>query len=214
MRIDLYALCWNEAEMLGFFFRHYDRFVQRYVIYDDGSSDRSLDILHANPKVEVRNTTLNSNPDSWVLSAMQVYESCWKESRGIADWVICTDIDEHLHHPHLFEYLLRCGNDGITMVPALGYQMLSETVPSGDRLLCESMTMGAPWGQMSKLSIFSPDAIESANFELGRHSAEPTGSVVAPCGQAAACLQLGGRRMQAGGFLANEAKATYKMAPM
>ena len=48
MRIDLYTLCWNDADMLGFFFRHYDRFVQRYIVYDDGSTDQSLEILHAN----------------------------------------------------------------------------------------------------------------------------------------------------------------------
>ena len=61
MRIDLYTLCWNDADMLGFFFQHYDRFVQRYVVYDDGSTDRSLDILHANPKVEVRTAALSGN---------------------------------------------------------------------------------------------------------------------------------------------------------
>ena len=54
MRIDLYTRCWNDAHMLGFFFRHYDPLVQRYVVFDDGSTDGSLDFLRAHPKVEVR----------------------------------------------------------------------------------------------------------------------------------------------------------------
>ena len=29
--------------MLAFFFRHYDPWVDRYVIYDDGSTDGSLE---------------------------------------------------------------------------------------------------------------------------------------------------------------------------
>lgn len=180
MKIDLYTLCWNDAHMLGFFFRHYDRFVQRYIVYDDGSTDLSLEILHANPKVEVRSVALNGNRDSFVLSGMQVLESCWKESRGVADWVICTDVDEHLYHPYLLAYLDACKNTGVTMIPALGYQMLSETFPRSDQLLCQNLTTGAPWVQMNKVGIFSPDAIAETNFSLGRHTASPTGNVVAP----------------------------------
>ena len=54
MKIDLYARCWNEGDMLPFFFLHYDHLVQRYVIYDDGSTDNSQQLLSLNPKVELR----------------------------------------------------------------------------------------------------------------------------------------------------------------
>ena len=39
MRVDLYTVCWNEADFLPFFFRDYDPWVDRYVVYDDGSTD-------------------------------------------------------------------------------------------------------------------------------------------------------------------------------
>ena len=45
MRIDLYTLCWNDADMLTFFFTHCDRFVTRYFIFDEDSTDASLSIL-------------------------------------------------------------------------------------------------------------------------------------------------------------------------
>src|SRR5690348_14183784 len=112
MTIDLYTLCWNDADMLGFFFRHYDRFVQRYVVFDDGSTDRSLEILRAHPRVEVRSTAPDGDRESWVVSGMELLQSCWKESRRRADWVICTDIDEHLHHPDLPGYLEDCADRG------------------------------------------------------------------------------------------------------
>ena len=53
-RIDLYCLCWNDARMLPFFFRHYDPLVERYVIYDNGSTDESLALLKENRKVSLR----------------------------------------------------------------------------------------------------------------------------------------------------------------
>src|SRR4029450_5864723 len=52
-RVHLYATCWNEIRLLGFFFRHYDPVVQRYVIFDDGSTDGSLDLLRGPPEGRV-----------------------------------------------------------------------------------------------------------------------------------------------------------------
>jgi len=166
--------------MLGFFFRHYDRFVQRYIVYDDGSTDGSLEILQAHPRVEVRPMPEYSIPDSRIASNMAILESCWRESRSLADWVIVTDIDEHLHHPNIGNYLSACKTQGVTVIPALGFQMMSEEFPPPDALLCRTVTMGAPWFGMSKLNIFSPDEIDAPNFEFGRHRAAPTGNVVVP----------------------------------
>jgi hypothetical protein len=74
----------------------------------------------------------------------------------------------------------RLAAQGVTAVPALGYQMLSEDFPRTDELLCTTRTIGAPWGHMSKLSLFRPDALEETRFVPGRHSAAPTGDVVYP----------------------------------
>lgn len=180
MKIDLYTPCWNDADKLGFMFRHYDSLVQRYIVYDDGSTDQSLEILHANPKVEVRPAAFNSDPRSRLNSVLPLTETCWKESRTVADWVIICEIDEHLFHPNLETYLRACKNEGITIIPALGYQMISESFPAAGEYLCQSLTMGAPWGQMNKLGFFSPDDVETLNFTPGRHQAQPTGNIVAP----------------------------------
>lgn len=90
MRVHLYSIVWNEEEMLPFFFRHYDSLVDRYVIYDDGSTDRTLEMLGAHDRVEVR-PFVRSDPDSYVLAARILHDNVWKESRGHADWVIISD---------------------------------------------------------------------------------------------------------------------------
>lgn len=183
-RIHLYATCWNEVRLLGFFFRHYDSIVQRYVIYDDGSTDGSLDLLRGHPKVEVRRF-VRSDADSFVLSELELFNNCWKESRGlrgspIADWVIVCNIDEHLVHPDLGGYLSSCLKSGITAIPALGYQMLVEEFPRPGEHLCETRTRALPDPTDCKLIIFSPIAIKEINFAVGGHAAGPTGCVVVP----------------------------------
>lgn len=180
MKIDLYARCWNERDMLPFFFLHYDKIVQRYIIYDDASTDDSQEILRRNPKVELRPMPPYSDPESRISSALALQETCWKESRGNADWVIVTDIDEHLYHPDIYNYLAQCRARGVTIIPGLGYQMLSERFPEHKTLLCQSLTTGACYPLYSKLNIFSPNEIDAVNYTPGRHTAAPTGRVVVP----------------------------------
>ena len=180
MKVHLYSWCWNDGHMLPFLFRHYDALVERYVIYDDGSTDGSLDILRAHDRVELRKADFTADRTSLLNSGMTLAQECWKESRGGADWVIVTEIDEHLYHRDFPTYLASCKSKGVTIIPALGYQMLSNSFPSVDITLCQSLTKGAPWVQMNKLNIFSPNAVEEINYTPGRHTCEPVGEIVLP----------------------------------
>ena len=165
--------------MLGFFFKQYDGIADRYVIFDSGSTDGSLDILHSHPKVEVRPFPPRID-DSYVLTAQHLHNTVWKQSRDRADWAIITAIDEHLMHPCLHTYLQRGLNAGVTMLPALGYQMISDVFPGSDAMLTKTITTGAPFAKMSKLCIFQPNAIRETRFGVGRHDASPEGQICIP----------------------------------
>ena len=175
MQIHLYTLSWNEAEILPFFFRHYDRFVDRYYFFDDGSDDGTLEMLEAHPRVEVRK--LERAFPSFLLSATHVRNNAWKASRGAADWVIATDVDEHLHHEDIRAYLAACKAKGVTWLPALGYQMITERFPEEGALLCRDHRMGVPYRLLDKIAVFDPAAIAETNFVPGRHFADPSGRV-------------------------------------
>lgn len=180
MKIHLYTRCWNDAEMLGFMFRHYDSLVEKYIVYDDGSTDGSLEILRHHPKVVLRSLP-PGDPTSRMLSTVRFFNDVWRESRAVADWVIIADIDEHLYHPELGSYLQFCRERGVTLIPALGYQMISDIFPEpADLLLSANLTRGAPWAQMSKLGFFAPDRIEAINYSPGRHLCAPSGDIFLP----------------------------------
>lgn len=179
MIVHLYAQCWNDEWMLPFFFRHYDPLVDRYFIYDDGSTDATRSLLEAHPNVEPRRF-VRADPDSFALSEQAFSNECWKQSRGEADWVIVTDIDEHLVHPAGRDYLALCSAADLTLIPALGFQMISERPPKPEETLAREYRLGAPQAYWIKPSIFDPDAIDEISFRPGRHRADPSGRVEVP----------------------------------
>jgi len=181
MKIHLYTLCWNEADKLEFFFRNYDPWVDRYYVYDDGSTDGSIEILKAHPKVELRKWH-RRYPDSYLMSQLVWLNEVWKESRGIADWAVIVDIDEHLsvQQTPMREFLEKYKSQGITYIPTLGFGIVSEEFPEANEYLVQTLTWGKPTEWMCKLSVFNPDAIEETNFSSGRHTAKAIGEVKLP----------------------------------
>jgi hypothetical protein len=175
----LYALSLNEINMLAFLFRHYDPWIDRYVFYDDGSTDATLSVLAGRPNVEVRRFE-RVRPDSFVESTRIWQNGAWKESRGKAAWVVVTAIDEHIHHASMPAYLARCSAAGVTAIPTLGFDMVSDAPPEADAILATTLRTGMPTSDMNKLSLFDPGAIEDTNFSPGRHFAAAIGRVVYP----------------------------------
>ena len=177
--VHLYTILWNEENMLEYFFRYYDPVVDKYIFFDDGSTDATLEILSKHPKAEIRSLP-RLEVDSYVLAAKEIHDNCWKESRGKADWVIITAIDEFLYTSNLRSYLSDCKAKKITAIPALGFQMISRTLPVAGENLIKTVTRGCPFAPINKLSIFDPDKIQETNYHVGRHVAEPIGEVKYP----------------------------------
>jgi len=178
IKVHIYALCWNEERMLPYFFRHYDGVAERYFIFDNDSTDRSIEMLKTNPKVTLERFEIVG--DSFVSAALKHYNECWKRSRGQADWVIVCNIDEHIYHPNLKRYLRTCKNLGISLIIPYGYNMVSDRFPRTSRPLCERLKCGMREPSWDKPQIFDPNKISEINFAPGRHAADPVGEVITP----------------------------------
>jgi hypothetical protein len=183
MNVHVYANCWNELRMLPFFIRHYHSFVARFFILDDGSTDGSLDFLKRQAKVSL--VKANRERSSYIEQSHIFFNQAWKRSRFEADWIITCNVDEHVYHKNMEAYLQSCLRNGVTVIPALGYEMVALGFPSVQGKLCDVVRLGAqaqwltgPSNRLDKIMVFNPQAIEDIHFDIGRHKAHPTGRVV------------------------------------
>ena len=173
--VHLWALVWNERDILPFFLEHYRPFVDRFFLYDDDSDDGSVEYLADQPDVELRR--FQNEGDSFVEAARDFYNHAWKESRGAADWVIVVNIDELVHHPSPREALAEEKRLGRTIIRPRGWDMVTEDFPREGPLV-QTANRGVHSRGMAKLAIFDPDMINEINYAAGRHHANPTGRAV------------------------------------
>ena len=164
--------------MLPHFFRRYDFLVDRYFVFDNGSSDGSLHLLEEHPRVTVEHFDVAG--DSFVEEERRLSDTMWQQSRGKADWVIVLDIDEFVYRPDLIAYLRGCTDSHITALRGIGYEMVSDMFPEDDRPLTQSVVLGIRSAGHDKLCVFNPDAVIHSGFGTGRHTAQPEGGVSWP----------------------------------
>jgi|GEM_PF-840693 len=182
MKIHVYAVCWNEERMLPYFLRHYSQFADKIFVYENGSTDSSLDILKQNKKVKILNFKTREKLDETVLTRLR--SNAYKKSRGKADFVIVVDIDEFIYHPHILDVLERYKRQGITLPKIQGFEMVADSFPKTEGQIYSEVKMGITdnvnikghYHRFSKRVIFNPDI--DINFDSGSHSCKPKGNII------------------------------------
>lgn len=171
--IHVYTVCWNEEKFLPFFIKHYGSFCDKIIVYDNESTDSTLGILAQNPQTKVISyKTGNTFND---LKKNEIANTCWKQSRGKADFVIVCDTDELLYdRNNNIKKSLQMSHK--TIFRPEGYEMLSECFPSYDKPL-RQQCKGLPSKYYCKKIIFDPHCIVDINYYPGCHEADPRGYV-------------------------------------
>lgn len=162
MNIDVFAIAFNEAEMLPHFMAHYRKFARNITILDNESTDGT-------PGIAVR---LGASVRSWSSDGVQDNRvmldqkcNCW---RGCdADYVVVVDIDEFVDCDPLPDFGAR-----EVAFQCLGYQMIGV-----DNQPLEDITKFTLAAQYDKTAVFSP-RIRSIGYGMGCHVASPSCPVV------------------------------------
>lgn len=177
MKIRLLSFCFNEVDLLPYFFRHYDTFVNEYIIYDNESTDGSSQIIKNHPNVDYR--ILKTNKTSDVYGRNVLRNTVWKENKENFDWQIVCDIDEFLYfrpgtnYKNTIEVLEYFKKNEFWIPETNGYQMCSMKFPTTSGQIYEEINKGIYEPLYSKNVIFNPNKIENINYEIGAHKINP-----------------------------------------
>lgn len=170
MKIWLYAIVRNEAQIMGYFLRHYTPWVNKLIFYDGGSTDGTREMIAACPNAELREWT---GSDGLVDDEFHVFANTqWHEARGKAEWVIWCDCDEFLYHPDMRNLLADYLRTGVEVPRITGYTMCAEKFPTTDGQIYDEVKTGFEDYIWAKPAIFQSSS--NMMFTMGRHGIEYT----------------------------------------
>ena len=173
MTIYLYCLFGNEEQLMPYFLRHYAPQVDRLFMLDGGCTDGSKALIEACPNAEIQESPFAHGGYDELAFVDYLAEKC-REARikGVsspADWVIAVDADEFLYDPRGLRFALdEYRRHGRRAVKALGYQMVADKFPDGDKQLTSLIRAGTYDPEYDKLAAFDPAV--NVSWTFGRHN--------------------------------------------
>lgn len=169
MKVTLYFINWNDSYYIPFIARHYYTFCHRIVMYDNHSTDNSVELAKANGfEVETFGTIGELNDKEY----LNIKNNCWKNNQD--DWVIVCDADEFLYHQTLRATLAICKLNQFSIIKTKGFNIFSENMPEND--IFEVKT-GVFDENYSKKVIFDPKKLTEIGYIYGCHVAKPAGYI-------------------------------------
>jgi glycosyltransferase involved in cell wall biosynthesis len=163
MVIHAYLICFNEERIIGSVLNYYSSFCSKIFVFDNLSTDRSVEIANTYECVTVVPFDTHGKKDDSKHVQIKT-EEYKKYSRADgkfctepADWVICVDMDELVYHPDLVGVLAKYKEQGVTVPQITGFDMVGEDDIDPSRPLIGQYLNGVREELFDKRAVFSSD---------------------------------------------------------
>lgn len=172
MKILLITICYNEEKMLPHFLKYYSKYCDKIIVCDGGSTDKSHEIIKANPKCELNLDYVSDKADD--IQFLEIKNELWKKYRDEYDWCIVVDIDEFLFSfDGLINLFAAADKKNACVILPEGYDMYSEKSLKEDSNLFEDFPNGIPFQNSSKMCAFNIKKLKDIDYLAGCHVALP-----------------------------------------
>ena len=156
MKIIVFCLTHNSAEVLPFFLRHYSMFADEISVWDDNSTDDTVTLLMRNDKVVLRDWPHRTGIDEDLFLAH--WQEWYPKAAYKFDWCMIPDCDEFIYSPDMLGTLALAKSVGIQVIKPRGFNLVGDGFPKDDghSQIYELNPMGVPAPVYSKPVIFQP----------------------------------------------------------
>lgn len=172
MKIWSYVIVWNEELMLPYYLRHYSKFCDKIIVYDNMSSDGTRGIIEDFRQiVDIEVIPFETSGKFNDYTHIELKRKSIQHAKGSADFIILGDCDEFVYHKDIRSFLKE-NSDCSVFYPA-GFQMVSNDFPynlSGD--LCEYIQWGEPNPWYVKPMILNLGIVNDLEWVEGAHEIE------------------------------------------
>lgn len=176
MKICWITLCKNEMDILPFVRKYWERISADVIVYDNGSTDGSLEYLSSIPYVTIKHFDSDGHND---IIHKNVKEQAYLEHKNDYDIIIITDMDEVFFFDD-FKAVSEAFIDGgynILMTPIISLCEDFKPPYSEDKYLhqlChkfyrQRMNHMKGFDEYSKLSIFNTKVTDKVEMSVGQH---------------------------------------------
>lgn len=183
MKILGITTTYNISEKIPYVMPYYERMdIDKLIIYDNHSTDDTVEKLSKYPFVEIRYYETDSFND-WVI--LDIKNSAWKEYKNDYDWCIICDFDEVLYSERNFKEVLKEKRlEGKNYFKKIALNLLSRNFPPiNGKLIHENVEKGfiwdcdddipGTWG--NKVILFDIKNTDIEYTEIGAHNCKING---------------------------------------